>query len=220
MTTLPTTADPRAANLLFVAPGIAHLLGNALFTVQGRARLLSMAAADAEAPRDQLESDAEAVLDGATRSLGALSALRWLLGETRQPTPLDAAVRELADVLRVPLRDHGARLELSDLAGIDDEVDPCDLTHALLSAMRRVCEGRHAETFAVDLSVQRIDAALTLSIRCRDEARKATHGRPMGLVLDALHAEAPGPAAAWRAGDTPDLLVLVLTGTPSNLRTS
>jgi hypothetical protein len=220
MTTHPTTIDPRAANLLFVAPGIAHLLGNALFTVQGRARLLSMAAADAESPREQIEADAEAVLDGATRSLGALASLRWLLGEHRQPEPLSAALTELVEILRVPVRDHGGRVEISGDTGIEDPVDPCDLAHSILSALRRICEGRHADSFTVELSVRRIDGVLGLTLRSLEDGRSTAHGRPMGLVLEALQAESQGPGAAWRTGSGPDLLVLLLTGTQPNLRTS
>lgn len=216
----PPTIDPRAANLLFVAPGIAHLLGNALFTVQGRARLLSMAAADAEAPREQIEADAEAVLEGATRSLGALAALRWLLGESRQPAPLQLAFQELAEVLRVPLRDHGGTLRIVTDEGLDDEIEPCDLAQALMSAVRRICEGRHADAFTIEATVRRVDGGATLTLRSLDEARKSTQGRPLGLVLDALLAEAPGPGASWRAGGGPDLLVLALTAAQPNLRTS
>lgn len=219
MTTHPLI-DPRAANLLFVAPGIAHLLGNALFTVQGRARLLSMAASDAESPREQLEADAEAVLDGATRSLGALASLRWLLGEHRQPEPLSLALRELVEIMRVPLRDHGGRVEVSGETGIDEPVDPCDLAHSLLSALRRICEGRHADGFTVELSVRRIDGHLGLTLRSLEDGRSAAHGRPMGLVLESLESESPGPGSAWRAGSGPDLLVLLLTGPQPNLRTS
>ncbi len=220
MTVPPTTSDPRAANLLFVAPGIAHLLGNALFTVQGRAKLLSMAAAEEGTARDQIESDADAVVEGATRSLGALAVLRWLLGEIRQPAAVGLIVHELVDVLRVPMRDHGGKVEWSADSDPEDEVDPYELAHALLSAMRQICAGRHAEAFTVTLTMDRIEGAAALSICSRGEARNATHGRPLGLVLDALQAESPGPGASWQACGGPDQLVLVLTGPQSNLRTS
>jgi hypothetical protein len=212
--------DPRAANLLFAAPGIAHALGNSLFTVHGRARLLSMSAGDPETPRDQIDGDAAAVLDGATKALGSLSVLRWIVGEARNPTPLTAVLRELIDVARVPLRDHGAAMAFAADENVDAEVDPFEACHALLSAMRRVCEGPHAEAFTLDFRIEAQDSAASLTLRCVEPGRAATHGRPLGLVLDALHAEGILAGAAWRSGASPDLLVLAFTGLPPNLSAS
>lgn len=212
--------DPRAANLLFAAPGIAHALGNSLFTVHGRARLLSMSAGDPETPRDQIDGDAAAVLEGATKALGSLSALRWIVGEARNPTPLTTVVRELVDVARVPLRDHGASVAISVQADVEAEVDPFEACHALLSAMRRVCEGPHAEAFSLELCIESQEAGASVTLRCVETSRSGDHGRPLGLVLDALHAEGILAGAAWRSGGSPDLLVLAFLELPPNLRAS
>ncbi len=209
--------NARAQNLLFAAPGIAHLLGNALFTVQGRARLLSMSLLDVEATREQLDGDAQAVLDGATRSLGSLAVLRWALAENRTPTALGHVLSELADVVRVPLRDHGAALRILPGDGADEEVDPADAVLCLLSALRRVAEGAHRSAFTVELAVQRIDGAPAVALRCIDE-EGGMH--PLGRALDALDAAQDPEAPAWRMGDSADLLVLVLTKPLPNLRTS
>jgi hypothetical protein len=212
--------DPRAANLLFAAPGIAHALGNSLFTVHGRARLLSMSAGDPETPRDQMDGDATAVLDGATKALGSLSVLRWIVGEARNPTPLSTVLRELIDVARVPLRDHGASVAIGGDENVDAEVDPFEVCHALLSAMRRVCEGPHAEAFTLDFRIEAQDSTASVTLRCVEPGRAGTHGRPLGLVLDALHADGILAGAAWRSGASPDLLVLAFTGLPPNLSAS
>lgn len=209
--------DVRAQNLLFAAPGIAHLLGNALFTVQGRARLLSMSLLDTEATREQLDGDAQAVLEGATRSLGSLAVLRWTLAESRTPAALGHVLAELASVVRVPLRDHGASLRIEQGDGAEEEVDPADTVACLLSALRRVAEGAHRSSFTVELAVQRIDGAPAVALRCVDE-EGGLH--PLGRALDDLAAAQDPEAPAWRMGETPDLLVLVLTRTLPNLRTS
>jgi hypothetical protein len=179
-----------------------------------------MSAGDSAAPRDQLEADAEAVLDGATRSLSSLAALRWILGETRQPTPASTVLHELADVVRVPLRDHGAVLRLLGAPDVEDEVDPTATVHALLSALRRVCEGPHGSQFAVELTVQGGEMGPTVCMRAVDEDRKSAHGRPLGLVLDSLLAEPTNPGAQWRAGDAPDQLALSLAPSQPNLSAS
>ncbi len=209
--------DARAQNLLFAAPGIAHLLGNALFTVQGRARLLSMSLLDPEAPREQLDGDAQAVLDGATRSLGSLAVLRWALAESRTPTALGHVLAELADVVRVPLRDHGAVLRIQQGDGAEAEVDPADTVACLLSALRRVAEGAHRSAFTVELASPLLDGLPAVTLRCVDE-EGGLH--PLGRALDDLAATHDPEAPSWRMGETPDLLVLVLTKPLPNLRRS
>lgn len=157
-----------AATLWFLAPGLAHLLGNALFTVQGRARLLT------GATEAQLADDCRAIQDGVDRAHAGLDLLRWLLGEGRPfAVPIDEVLGTFVDVARVPLRDQGAQLELDDerqpLAATVDPTSACQLLTAMCRTLvegvgpgaphARIRIDRHMVGAAVQLIARRIETA-------------------------------------------------------------
>jgi hypothetical protein len=122
--------------LWFLMPGVSHQLGNALFTVHGRARLLT---SDAE----QLVQDQAAILDGSQRAQDALAVVRWLVGEARdEVVAVGAALSAIADCLRVPLRDRAFRLEVQPAQGTNANVGVAAADFALrfVSVVRLLCE--------------------------------------------------------------------------------
>lgn len=207
---------PRAQNLWFLAPGLSHLLGNALFTVQGRARLLAMATSDGATDPAQLGDDVHAILEGSARAMVSLSVLRWLLGEGK---PVSAAcgvvVRELAEVARVPLRDHAMSLELTFVDGREqDEVDPNDLAYAFPSVLRLLCGLPHGEPLCIDVHVRSSEQTVRLDIRCSPAERDSATARPLGLLYDAFAREqdaSPSALANVRVAINESLDMLVLS---------
>ncbi|MEQ1631456.1 MAG: hypothetical protein ABL997_03725 [Planctomycetota bacterium] len=208
--------DPRAQNLWFLAPGLSHLLGNALFTVQGRARLLAMATADGSSDPEQVGEDVRAVLDGSARAMVSLSVLRWLLGEGKpSAAACGVVVRELVDVARVPLRDHAMSLELTFVdCREQDEVDPNDLAYAWTSVLRLLCGLPHGEPLRIDVQVRGSEQAVRLDVRCCLAERDTATARPLGLLYDAFAREqdaSPSALANVRVAINESLDMLILS---------
>ena len=142
-----------AESLWFAAPGLSHLLGNALFTVHGRARLLSTdtlptpACTDAQPARPEavvgVAPDAQAILAGVDRALQGLMVLRWLRGEAgAEPVDARELLAAVASVARVPLRDRGLALE-QNTDGLGPEpllVAPTPACRLILAAYRQFAE--------------------------------------------------------------------------------
>jgi hypothetical protein len=198
------TRSARAANLLFAGPGLAHLLGNALFAVQGRCRLLTMA----EGP--QVAADADAILTGSERAMSGLLVLRWLLAEG-VPCAHDAAaaLHDLEHVLRIPLRDMGCRLEMrlhADSAAL--VADPAAMAFALTACMRTVTDQPHRGHeihLEVALLVQPGSAGLELTAR---GGEGQGHLLPLCRAAERLRELGQAVSAGWEIGADADMLRL------------
>ncbi|MCA8948819.1 MAG: hypothetical protein KDE27_04910 [Planctomycetes bacterium] len=118
----PWSCSPET--VAFVAPGLVHRLGNAIFTVQGHAQL-----PDRPIPRDT-------VLAAANRGGRALAVARTLLGSTFEPPadPLEL-LEVLVDLTRIPFREAGHTLELTRGAAART-VDPGTFCPAIVEALR------------------------------------------------------------------------------------
>lgn len=105
MSLLPNDAE-QGPCLQFLAPGLVHTLGNALFRAQGRVQLLQ--ARDAGG----LQREQREIQDALDRLGQGLQILRWLSGEPGgAPVQAGILLQRLAECLRVTLREHGLLLE-------------------------------------------------------------------------------------------------------------
>jgi hypothetical protein len=95
-----------AALLSFVLPGVQHELGNALFAIRGHAETLG--GASMQAARTH-------VLRGCERAEAVLAVLRVIGAAPGEEPPVGAGVllQRLAAIARVPLRDRGLLLDVS-----------------------------------------------------------------------------------------------------------
>ncbi len=219
--------DPRALNLWFLAPGIAHLLGNALFTAQGRARLLATGVEEGTSTTAQVAEDARAVLDGTGRAFLGLSVLRGLLGEGKTTAvPCGSALHDLADIARVPLRDHAMELDLHVEPGCEDElVDAPELFTVLTTAFRLLAGGQHSHGLRIETLVSRSQSELRIAVRGRAAARKTDACQPLALVGESLANEVRGwPSGVWSGrweiADSLDMLVFYVAILRPTLRPS
>lgn len=127
-------------SLRFLAPGLAHHLGNALFRVQGHAQLLT--SGDTEVQRER-----RAILEAVDRAAHAVQLLHWLLGASAQP-PAQAGIllNRLCECLTAPLRERGLRLETRHTSHetpvtVDGTVFCRSLLVALRALLRQAAEG-------------------------------------------------------------------------------
>jgi hypothetical protein len=121
------------SSLWFLAPGLAHQLGNALFTLHGRAQLLPPAGTARRA------DDRQAILEAVERARGCLHVLRWLLDEAPEPVPAGEVLEGIGSLLRVPLRDRGLAFELALEGGAAlGAVEPGPLSRLVVAACRRL----------------------------------------------------------------------------------
>ena len=138
-----------AESLWFLSPGLSHLLGNAVFAIQGRAQLLAAGpavpaghqAGDSAATASTVvgvTADAKAILGGVERARSALMVMRWLAGETDQEAIPDAreVVAAVGEVARLPLRDRGFGLVGDANAGPALWVAPTPFCRLLVAAYR------------------------------------------------------------------------------------
>lgn len=118
----------RPETLLFLAPGLLHSLGNMLFTIQGNAQALGSGDGGREA---------QAILAAVERGSATLRLLRSLLGDPgASPLPFGLLLGQLAEVLRVPLRELRLGLEVRATAReTPTAVDPTDTALLLLEAV-------------------------------------------------------------------------------------
>ncbi len=201
---MPQSNGP-AATLWYLAPGLAHQLGNALFTLQGRARLL--AAADPARVAD----DCRAIQEGVDRASAGLNLLRWLLEEHRPaPVPIGVLLHSLAEVVRVPLRDRGIGFEIHATAeAVAPPVDPGPVCQLLTTACRLLAAhlpgmppGRMA------LAWTPIGGELRLQFRLQPATGESAFPRDPARTGEALQAELAAAQARWDAGGDDDALVL------------
>ena len=142
-----------AESLWFLAPGLSHLLGNAVFAIQGRAQLLaaspSLAQQEATAALPEpsstvvgVEADARAILGGVERAHLALLVLRWLRDEVDQEEVVNAheVVAAIAEVVRLPLRDRGFRLVTQPAEGSPLWVAPGPFCRLLVAVCKSLTQ--------------------------------------------------------------------------------
>ncbi|MBK8100483.1 MAG: hypothetical protein IPK26_25580 [Planctomycetes bacterium] len=145
-------AHARSDDLWFLAPGLMHHLGNAVFAARGQ---LQLAALDTER--------AAPALQALLRAQTALGIVRHLLPGGGGPVALGACVHGLAEMLRVPLRDLGLRLVTADVpAGA--VVDAAALLPAILGAVRGLANAVPQGLGAV-LTLTATTDATTLALR-------------------------------------------------------
>jgi hypothetical protein len=197
---------PNAETLWYLAPGLAHQLGNAVFTLQGRARLL--AAGDSS----RVEEDSRAILDGVDRAHATLDLLRWLLGEGRPgPAPAGHVLQAIADVARVPLRDRGIALELhcdaeDAAAAVVEPTALCVLATAACRALAALVPPT-AEA-ALLLHYGASGSELRLRLWLLPAPGSPPFPREASSAADAIRREVAAARARRDSGDRPDELVL------------
>jgi hypothetical protein len=97
---------PNPDAIAFLAPGLVHQFGNLLLTIQGQA--LQFSGGDPGEVRAQ-----QAILNASERGGTTLRILRILLGEPGDvPAPAAQLLELLAELVRVPVREAGHRIEL------------------------------------------------------------------------------------------------------------
>lgn len=133
-----------------MAPGLVHQFGNLFLTVQGFGLALSPATADQARP---------ALLAASERGAGSLRLLRLLLGESEGGiVALGPVAEQLAELLRVPVREAGHGFELQVAAGSGGRRVPAaawvpPLVTAVWALVRAVPDGvrgRMRADFAAD----------------------------------------------------------------------
>lgn len=196
-----------AQTLWYLAPGLAHQLGNALFTLQGRARLL------ASAEPLQVGEDCRAIQDGVERAQAGLNMLRWLLDETRSsPVPIASLLHSLVEVARVPLRDRGLVLELDEAADTPPAlVDPgpvCQLVSAACRVLAANLPGMPQGRMAIGFRVA--GGEIRLSFHLRPSTGALPFPRDPAHAAEALHAELAAARAHWEGGGDDEALALLL----------
>lgn len=151
----------RAEVIAFVAPGLVHQFGNLFLTVQGFGLGLSPATAD---------QARTALLAASERGAGSLRLLRLLLGESEGGSVAFGAVAEqLAELLRVPVREAGHGFELQVAPGSGSHRVPAapwvpPLVTAVWALVRAVPDGVRGRIRA-DLAADELGATARLSFR-------------------------------------------------------
>lgn len=213
------TPNGPSQTLWFLAPGLAHLLGNALFTVQGRLRLVATAT-----PED-LPTDLRAMHDGVDRVQAGLQLLRWLLDEGGSaPAEAGTVLRTLVEVARVPLRDRGIGLSLEVVEGGEPAlVDPVALCRIVTAACRAQANTVHGTPHAsMQLawrgSAERGEVRVGCSLLPGEAGPSLA--REAALCADALRAELPELAVRWESADQGATLVAVVPLVKATFRAS
>jgi len=167
-----------AADLAFLAPGFVHQLGNVFFAMQGQ-----VLQADAAAAGPALQ----AIAGQLDRGAAALRLLRHVLGDGGpEPAPAGRAVADLADLLRVSVREAGHRYEASVDAPAGRMVDLATFVPATVAALRVVVLALPTGVPAlVRVAWSDVDGRLRLSV--------APQAGNLPFAFDAV-----GAAAAWQ----------------------
>lgn len=204
-----------SAMLWWLAPGLAHQLGNALFTLQGRARLLALG------EPGRLADDSRAIQEGVERAGATLHLLRWLLDDGRTvATPVVEVLQIYAEAARVSLRDHGIALEVA----ADGEptvalVDPgavCRLVTATLREFAALVGGTHG-TLRIRLQVQ---GEVHLGFDFVPAAGSPAVPRDAELLLDRLRTDLASTQARGEKGADGEILTLCLPIARATFRSS
>lgn len=121
---------PHPETIAFLAPGLVHQFGNLLLTVQGQALVLDPANTSMLRAR-------HSILGACSRGATTLRLLRALLGENdgsydSGPSLLEA----LVELLRVPVREAGLRLDVAPADGEPFLVPTTGFTWATVELVR------------------------------------------------------------------------------------
>jgi hypothetical protein len=161
MTAMHATPECDGRLLRFLAPGLLHGLSNSVFAVVGHAHLLGGEQGDPTRERN-------AILRACQGANGALDVLRYLVengsGEERQFCQPGVFLPRLCEVLRVPCRERGARIQFQH-SSTDSPVlvEAGVLARAVLVVVAEVAEALatgFAGTLRVDLASQDARRAL------------------------------------------------------------
>lgn len=203
------------ATLWWLAPGLAHQLGNALFTLQGRARLLAMA------EPGRLADDSRAIQEGVERAGASMHLLRWLIEDGRsQAVPVAHVMQHYAEAARVPLRDHGVVLEIEGFAEAPSAtIDPGPFCRLLTAALRELCAsaaGAHG-TVRIGLAV---DGEVRLRLDFVPAAGSPPVPRDADGLIERLRGVLPGSTTRTEKGGDDALLALCLPIVRTTFRSS
>lgn len=123
----------RSETLGFVAPGLAHQLGNALFAVQGHAALL-------RSQEPEFLRERNGMLAAVERAEHVLQVLQFLVGlEGRGPVQPGILLHRLAEMLRVSVREASLGLELGHGSRETPRpVAPASFCRGVLAAVRQL----------------------------------------------------------------------------------
>ena len=146
----------RSETLGFVAPGLAHQLGNALFAVQGHAALL-------RSQEPEFLRERNGMLAAIERAEQALQVLQFLVGlEGRGPQQPGILLHRLAEMLRVSLREASLALELGHGSRQTPRpVAPAPFCRGVLAAVRHLTQAVRsagAGSIRLDLTAQHAGA--------------------------------------------------------------
>ena len=118
-----------AEAILLAIPGLIHSLGNALFAIQGHGQRVGITSPD-------LEAEKAAILRAVGQAQGGLEVLRHLADGAHRPAPAGILLHRLCEILKLPVRDHGLRLELQQSSRQSPEtVDGTLLCRALATTI-------------------------------------------------------------------------------------
>ncbi len=150
-----------ANDVAFLTPGLVHEFGNLLLSIQGHALQWNASGAQGQ----------PAILQSCDRGGRALRLFRHLLGENgSEPAEAASTLAELADLLRVPVRERGQALEVQPAAGTG-AVDLASFVPLLVGGVRALLTAvpdGHRGT--VSLGLQRTAQGLVVAVRHRAAA--------------------------------------------------
>jgi hypothetical protein len=133
-----------ANDVAFLAPGLVHEFGNLLLSIQGQALQWNASGSRAE----------PAILQSCERGAKALRLFRHLLGENgAEPASAGSTLAELAELLRVPVRERGHALEVQPaaVAGVVDLASFVPLVVGGVRALLTAVPDGHRGTVAIAL---------------------------------------------------------------------
>jgi len=116
--------------LIFIAPGLVHRLGNAMFTIQGHVQLM----ADVESS----PADRQTILQEARRGSRALTLMRTLVGHEQVDSEAAADVLVVVgELLAIPVREAGHTLVVQPAGAVGSRaIRPGTFYPAVIHAVR------------------------------------------------------------------------------------
>ena len=181
--------DPLAArsdDFTFLAPGLLHQFGNLFLTIHGNALVLDT---------EHVERAKTAIHGACERGGASLRVVRALLGENgSERACARATLRQMVELLRVPLREAGHGLDMVDTSGPAPVVDVGAFVPLVVRAVRALVATVPAGISGVVIAA--IDAGSSggspgrLVLRFRPPAGTLPFPLPLDAVRRELLAEA------------------------------
>lgn len=123
---------PNPETLSFLTPGLVHQFGNLLLSIQGNAQMLGS------------ETDSRgvaAICTAVERGSASVEFLRYLTGEPAMGVlPIGTVLERLAELLRIPVREHDQAFDLRHGAGASPLVDAGHTVVLTAEAVRRLVQ--------------------------------------------------------------------------------